>query len=242
MPERLLYDLAGEDPDRRFSPYCWRIKFALRHKELAFDTVIWRFADRDAIAFSGQGKVPVLVDGAQVVHDSWQIAEYLESRYPDAPSLFGGVTGRSLTHFVAAWADTILIPAVAPLVMVDIPPILHKGDREYFRTSREARFGASLEALAHDRGERVAGFRQSLLPLRRMLAHHDFLGGETPSYADYSVFSVFQWARCVSDFALLADDDVVAKWGARMLALFDGMASAAPGFALAAPVPVATAG
>ncbi len=24
-----LYDLAGADPDRRFSPYCWRIKMAL---------------------------------------------------------------------------------------------------------------------------------------------------------------------------------------------------------------------
>jgi hypothetical protein len=25
----LLYDLAGRDPERRFSPYCWRIKLAL---------------------------------------------------------------------------------------------------------------------------------------------------------------------------------------------------------------------
>lgn len=232
MPERLLYDLAGEDPGRRFSPYCWRIKFALKHKNLVFDTVIWRFAERNAIAFSGQGKVPVLVDGDQIVHDSWHIAEYLESSYPDAPSLFGGTSSRSLTQFVSAWADTILIPAVAPLVMVDIPPILHEDDRQYFRESREARFGASLEALSQDRDERVVAFRQSLLPLRRMLAHHDFLGGQSSNFADYSVFSVFQWARCVSDFALLADDDVVAQWGARMLALFDGMAGAAPGSAL----------
>lgn len=235
MAERLLYDLAGEDPDRRFSPYCWRIKFALRHKGLAFDAVAWRFAEREALAFSGQGKVPVLVDGDQVVFDSWQIAEYLEERYPDSPSLFGGVQGKSLVEFASAWADTILLPAVAPLIMVDIPPILHEGDREYFRTSREARFGASLEALAQGRQERVAAFRQSLLPLRRMLAHRDFLGGQAPNYADYSVFSVFQWARCVSDFALLADDDAVAKWGARMLDLFDGLAGSAPGFALAAP-------
>lgn len=232
MAERLLYDLAGEDPDRRFSPYCWRIKFALRHKELVFDTVVWRFAEREAIAFSGQGKVPVLVDGDQVVVDSWQIAEYLEDRYRDAPSLFGGESGKSLTQFVSAWADTILIPAVAPLVMVDIPPILHEGDRQYFRESREARFGASLEALAGNRDEQVKGFRQSLLPLRRLLGQHDFLGGQAPNYADYSVFSVFQWARCVSGFALLTQDDVVAQWGARMLELFDGMAGAAPGFAL----------
>ena len=27
-----LYDLAGAEPERRFSPYCWRIKLALMHK------------------------------------------------------------------------------------------------------------------------------------------------------------------------------------------------------------------
>jgi glutathione S-transferase len=58
-----LYDLAGAEPERRFSPYCWRTKMALAHKGLPFDTIPWRFADKDVIAFSGQGRVPVLVDG-----------------------------------------------------------------------------------------------------------------------------------------------------------------------------------
>jgi hypothetical protein len=29
-----LYDLAAAEPERRFSPYCWRIKMALAHKGL----------------------------------------------------------------------------------------------------------------------------------------------------------------------------------------------------------------
>ena len=37
-----LYDLAGADPDRRFSPYCWRTRLALAHKELPVETVPWR--------------------------------------------------------------------------------------------------------------------------------------------------------------------------------------------------------
>ena len=56
-----LYDLAGAEPERRFSPYCWRTKLALMHKGLQFDTIPWRFTDKDAIAFSGQGRVPVLL-------------------------------------------------------------------------------------------------------------------------------------------------------------------------------------
>ena len=64
-----LYDLAGAEPKRRFSPYCWRIKLSLMHMGLAFDTIPWRFTDKDAIAFSGQGRVPVLIDGDQIVFE-----------------------------------------------------------------------------------------------------------------------------------------------------------------------------
>ncbi len=48
MPvKRVLYDLAGADPGLRFSPYCWRIKLALAHKNLPYTTVAWRFTDKD---------------------------------------------------------------------------------------------------------------------------------------------------------------------------------------------------
>src|SRR6266446_7829836 len=56
-----LYDLAGAETDRRFSPYCWRARMALAHKGLEVETIPWRFAEKDAIAFSGQGRVPVLI-------------------------------------------------------------------------------------------------------------------------------------------------------------------------------------
>ena len=58
-----LYDLAGAEPDRRFSPYCWRIRMALAHKGLAVETIPWRFTDKAEIVASGQKFVPVLVDG-----------------------------------------------------------------------------------------------------------------------------------------------------------------------------------
>lgn len=58
-----LYDLARAQDDRRFSPPCWQVKMALKHKGIHAEVVPWRFTEKDAIAFSGQGKVPVLVDG-----------------------------------------------------------------------------------------------------------------------------------------------------------------------------------
>ena len=69
-----LFDLAGAEPNRRFSPYCWRTKLALAHKGLTVETIPWRFIDTDTITMSGQGRVPVLLDGDKVVSDSWMIA------------------------------------------------------------------------------------------------------------------------------------------------------------------------
>ncbi|MDE2478632.1 MAG: glutathione S-transferase N-terminal domain-containing protein, partial [Betaproteobacteria bacterium] len=60
-PSLRLFDLAGADEQRRFSPYCWRTRMALAHKGLPVHTIAWRFTDKQAIAASGQGKVPVLV-------------------------------------------------------------------------------------------------------------------------------------------------------------------------------------
>ena len=61
-----LYDLAGAEPERRFSPYCWRIKLALMHKGLPFDTIPWRFTDKEAIAFSGRVHPALGADCASV--------------------------------------------------------------------------------------------------------------------------------------------------------------------------------
>ncbi len=76
-----LYDLAGADEDRRFSPYCWRTKLALAHKGLKLETIPWRLTEKDRIAFVGSKRVPVIVDGSKQVADSWAIAVYLERAY-----------------------------------------------------------------------------------------------------------------------------------------------------------------
>ncbi|MGO9618568.1 MAG: glutathione S-transferase N-terminal domain-containing protein, partial [Bryobacteraceae bacterium] len=39
----ILYDLAGADPARRFSPYCWRVRLAIEHKGLSVKRhgIVW---------------------------------------------------------------------------------------------------------------------------------------------------------------------------------------------------------
>ena len=224
-----LYDLAGADPDRRFSPYCWRIRMALAHKDLLVETIPWRFTEKDAIAASGQPRVPVLVDGEKWLSDSWPIATYLEDNYPERPSLFGGEAGRGLSFFYSNVADT-LVGSIFPLIVLDIYEHIDEKDRGYFRASREDRVGTTLEQLVADRDTRVAAVRQNFAALRMTLKAQPFLGGERPLYADYAIFGPFQWARCISAFALLAADDPIRSWRERMLDLFGGLARSSPGY------------
>ncbi|RAP64647.1 glutathione S-transferase [Achromobacter sp. HZ01] len=226
-PDLTLYDLAGADPSLRFSPHCWKTRMALAHKGLSAQTVPWRFTEKEAIDFSGQKLVPVLVDGGRVVSDSWQIACYLEDAYADRPSLFGGPTGRALSLFANSWADSTLVPTLARLLLPSIHGLIHEKDKDYFRATREKRFGR-LEDLPAGYEAQIAALRAALLPLRQTLARQPYLAGERPAYADYAVFGMFMWARCTSALDLLAADDPVHAWRERLLDAFDGMARAAP--------------
>ena len=225
-----LYDLAGAEAERRFSPFCWRTKMALAHKGVEVETVPWRFTEKDKLPQPNAGRVPVIVDGGEVVHDSSAIAEYLEKRYPDRPSLFGGETGRALTRFVQNWTETVLHPGMIGFVVLDICRHAAPQDQPYFRQSREERFGRSLEDVVKDRDTRLPAFRESLTPLRRTLERQKFVAGDAPAYADYLAFGALQWARAISDFELLAADDPIAAWRGRLLDLYGGLARKSPAY------------
>ena len=218
-----LYELGGLE-DRRYSQFSWRTRLALAHKGLAVECRPVAVTDKAAIAFSGQKNVPVLVDGETTVVDSWRIAEYLEATYADKPSLFGGAVGMGLARFVNAWVDRQVIPAAIPLVVCDVVDCVSAEDGEHLRAFMEKTFRTTLDAMRETRDERKPAFKRLLDPARTSLKAQAFLSGPAPAYADYILFSVFQWARIVSAFELLEPDDPLAAWRERMLDLYDGLA------------------
>jgi glutathione S-transferase len=228
-----LYELVGTDAARPFSPYCWRIRMALAHKELSAESIPWRFTEKTAIAPHGSEKVPVMLDGDRPVVDSWAIANYLEDTYPDRPSLFGGEGGRAMARMINAWGDIAIVGGIFPLIIADIPNNLAEVDATYFRQSREARFGGrKLEEIMASRDSGVVAFRRSLEIMRQTFKTQPYLGGATPNYADYIVFGGFQWARVVSPFRLIESDDPIYAWREKLLDAFDGMARKSPGHAV----------
>jgi glutathione S-transferase len=227
-----LFELVGTDETRPFSPYCWRTRMALAHKGLGVESIPWRFTEKAAISPHNSEKVPVLLDGDTAVVDSWVIANYLEDRYPDRPSLFGGEGGRAMGRMLNWWGDVAVIGGMFPLIVADIVEHLRLVDQVYFRQSREARFGKPLEQVVANRDKDVESFRKGLDPMRLTLKTQPFLGGAAANYADYIVFGGFQWARAVSPFPLLKPNDPVYAWRETMLDAFDGMARKSPGYAV----------
>jgi glutathione S-transferase len=222
-----LWELKGKG-DRRYSLFSWRARMALRHKELEFATHPVCVSDKKAIEFSGGKTVPIIRDGDTVVRDSWRIAEYLEERYPQAPALFGGAIGRGVSHAFNAWVDRAVVPAMFPVIVADIHERVDPADEAYFRASMERVLGKPIEQARSEREESLKRLASSVAPMQAALKREPYVCGASPAYADYILFSVFQWARIMSPGELLAPEDPLCAWRERVLDLHDGFAREMP--------------
>ncbi len=223
-----MYERVGFE-NRRPSPFSWRSRYAITHKGINVTYQPTRFLEADMIEqLSGQRYVPILVDGSKVVHDSWRIALYLEKQFPDRPSLFGGESALGQTRFICLWADSTLGQLIKHLIYADFIRCLAPEDRPYFRSSRETALGQSLEAACADRAAWQTRFSAACEPLETLLAEQNFIAGQAPQYVDYSVFSLFQWARLGSPQDLVREQSALAAWRKRMIGLFDGLADKFP--------------
>lgn len=219
---RILYDLALADEDVRPSPYCWIVKFALLHKSLPFETKPVPFADKSKYPDPDYGKVPVLVDNDEMVKDSSTITAWLDRKYPANP-LTGSKAEKAATEFYAMWVSSAFYPAIAPMLVSRLAVAVNDADKVYFRASREARYGKSLEEIAATPG--VAEKAEAALAvLAAPLSNHRYLGGAAPNLADYVVMAPFMWQRSVTLTELYKAPEPVAQWRERMLDLFGGYA------------------
>lgn len=224
----ILHDLVGADASRPFSPHCWKTAMSLAHKGLPFERNAVCFTKVPEIEGGISKIVPVIRDGSQVISDSFMIAAYLEETYPDKPSLFGGDGGQAMARFVESWTNTVLHAVMRDIALMSIHDALAPEDQAYFRTSREARMGVTLEQVAQGREAALKALPGTLTPLRVMLNSQPWIGGSSPLFADYIVFGALQWVRVTSPVKMLEPDDAVADWFERCLDLHDGLGRSVP--------------
>jgi glutathione S-transferase len=174
--------------------------------------------------------VPIVTDGDRVIHDSWNIACYLEDKFPDRPSLFAGSGGRGLGRLVNRWSDVTLGAAIRRLIAADFILCLDAGDRAYYRSSREAAFGCTLEEHCADRSRWLVEFATVIAPLEQTLAEQPYFTGAAPGYADYIFLSVFQYARLGCPDEFLGEGTALRRWRDGLTQAFSGLGNRYPGY------------
>ena len=203
---------------------------ALAHKGLESTSIVEGvgFSEKHKLEFSNQELVPVIKDDDMIISDSWDIAVYMEKSYESSSSLFGTTGDFSQVKFISSWVDSQLHPLIARCVVRDILDVISPSEHEYFRKSREKRFGKRLEDVVANRENTRTILKQTLYPIRKALEIAPFLGGENPNFSDYAIFGAFMWAKVTSSFQLLESSDPIYNWRERMLSLYDGLAKKAP--------------
>lgn len=208
-----LYDLVGTN-NLRFSPFCWRTKAVLAYKKVPYTNIPVRYSDKEKIAFSGQGAVPVLKDDGVAVYDSWTIACYLEDKQPE-PRLFPGLGLKEACRFFNRYIDYTINPAVARVIVNNIYAIVDPVDREYFRTTREQRLGMTFAEVAARQDEFRARMYEVLAELEATLLDQDYFFGSL-TYADFCLFGSLKWVIVVSQEPLFNATPALRVWWDRM--------------------------
>ncbi len=223
MAKIRLFELVLEN-GRSSSPFVWRIRYALAHKGLPFESVPVGFTEIPSV-FGGRFKtVPVIEHEGAMVADSWDIAEYLDRAFPRQPALFSGPPENAMVRLNDAWFSAEILRKMFRLYILDVHDAARPEDRPYFRESREKRMkGSTLEEFTADRASTLPAVRDALAPLRTQLSRAPFLGGSAPNYADYIALGAFQWVASVSTLPLLAANDPLRAWLDRGFDLYGGL-------------------
>ena len=211
------------------SPWAWHARMALAHKGVEAEVRQHGFADKEALKAAGGKAFPFMLEADGTgFDDSMKIVLRLEEKIPD-PTLFpGGEAGLAAYYFMHRQTQLAIFPALARLLVPQIPSMLEGEDHDYFVTSREERFGKPLAELAKGWDDAIADLGNALDPFRRAMQGGGYVDGSAPAMGDYLLFGVLQWARVSSQKPVLPADDPVIGWLEGMLDLHGGLGRAAP--------------
>ncbi len=178
-------------------PYCEKVRYALRRLDLRYENAEIDPADRSAVkAVSGQEKVPVLVDGETVVHDSTRILRYLVRTYGGGRLLPEDSRSRGLAWIIEEYADEVLAPLLRRAsrgVDAEGKPLGDSG-----RAALKAEMAHHYEAL------------------EQLLGGEDYALGSRLSLADIALYAFISRLELYSPRGIPAEYAKIRAWYGRM--------------------------
>jgi glutathione S-transferase len=157
-----------------FSTNVERVALALAYKGLEAESVVISYEDRTPVVkVSGQGLVPVLVDGDEVIPDSVRILRHLEAKWPDPPLFPRQAARRAELDVFLDWFNEVW--KLAPNTI---------------ETELERELPDEEVVAPH-----AARMRASLELFEAMLDGRDHLFGDDLSAADCAAFPFLKYGR-----------------------------------------------
>jgi glutathione S-transferase len=124
------------------------------------------------------------------------------------------------------WVDRAVVLPMLALIAADIHERVDAADEQYFRESMEKVLKMTLEEARNARAEAMSRLNRTLEPMQALLKRQPWIAGAQPAYADYILFSVFQWARVMSPQQIV--EAPLNEWFERVLDLHGGFARNVP--------------
>ncbi|KAI1433337.1 hypothetical protein GGR50DRAFT_669088 [Xylaria sp. CBS 124048] len=199
----IFYDIASGPPVRPYAPNPCKVRYALNFKRANFVTKWVELPDVEAtrkslgvdpVRFFPNGEpfytLPVIKDTSTntVVGDSFDIAVYLEKKYPDSPRLFR----HSIGLYAAFNAHIDSIFPTGGILFSEGQPF-NPETAEETKAALCRRFGKTswdeLTVRGEERRKVVDAYQVSLGEAARYFQFSDgpFIGGAEPDYADIIV-------------------------------------------------------
>ncbi|KAI0012327.1 hypothetical protein F4779DRAFT_85665 [Xylariaceae sp. FL0662B] len=197
----LFYDIASGPPVHPYAPNPWKARYALNYKRANFVTKWVDLADvastrkslgADPVRFHSNGEpfptLPVIKDPSnddKVVGDSFDIAVYLDKKYPSSPLLFRHSIG--LYAAFNAHIDSIF-PTGAILFSDGLPfnPATEERCKAEFCRRIGVKTWDELVVRGEERRKVLSAFQAALGEAAKYFRFSDgpFIGGEEADYAD----------------------------------------------------------
>lgn len=171
-----MMKLYGTPPTRTLRVIWMLNELGLEYEQVPVDLMQGEHLQPDFLGLNPAAKVPVLVDGSQVITESAAIQLYLAEKYPQAGFIPSAVEERAQMY---RWIF---------FLMTEIEPPLWRIARHTFLYPDEMRIPQDVDQARQE-------CREMLAVLERHMQEREYLVGDRLSVADFNAAYTLDWAN-----------------------------------------------
>ncbi|KAJ3878215.1 hypothetical protein F5051DRAFT_428363 [Lentinula edodes] len=218
----VFYDIPFAESNICWSPNTWKTRYSLNYKGLSYRTEWIEYPDIEALCIKiGAAPTDVKADGItpdytlpviydpstnKTISDSFAIALYLDTAYPDTPKLFPPGT-QAIQEAFMQYVNLRCIPRLGQFLRPAVFWKLPEGrSQEYFRRTREALYSVTIEEWTPRGDERVKEWKRVERTLGVLAGHYRvakeefgildaFLSGVKPTFGDFALAGILKWCK-----------------------------------------------